>query len=71
MRQWPTFPAAAAIAIAGNGTADPLVFLPRPDRPSELRPAVFLWDHETGDLERVADDPDELLTSERGRPPER
>ena len=65
LRQWPTFPA-AAVAIAGNGTADQLVFLPRPDRPNELGPAVFLWDHETGDLEKVGDDPDELVTSGRG-----
>ena len=72
MRQWPAFPP-GAVAIAGNGTADQLILLPdppempeRPERPepgagARLQPAVFLWDHETGELEKIADDVGELF----------
>ena len=55
MREWSNFPP-AAVAIAGNGTADQLLFLPAAGSTNELGPAVFWWDHETGELQKVADD---------------
>jgi len=60
MRQWSTFPP-GAVAIAGNGTADQLIFLPDEATPGELAPAVFFWDHETGEVTKIADDFAELL----------
>src|SRR3954464_13555278 len=55
MKKWPSFPA-GAVAIASNGTGDQLIFLPEEGSGSELAPAVYRWDHETGDAEKVADD---------------
>jgi hypothetical protein len=53
-KQWHGFPA-NAVAIAGNGTGDQLVLVPRPDAPDILGPPYW-WDHETGDLNFVCDD---------------
>ncbi|MCE9531342.1 MAG: SMI1/KNR4 family protein [Planctomycetes bacterium] len=57
-REWPDFPS-GAVAIGDNGTGDKLVFLP--DK-VDLRyaDAVFWWDHETGELDLVADAFEEL-----------
>jgi hypothetical protein len=44
-----------AVAIGSNGTGDKLVFL-RGESDVRLGDAVFWWDHETGELEIVADD---------------
>ncbi len=48
-----------AVAIGDNGTGDKIVFLP--DQ-TDLRyaDAVYWWDHETGELELVADAFEEL-----------
>jgi len=51
-RGWHRFPE-AAIAIAGNGTGDQLVFM---KRGSAFDSAVYVWSHETGALAMVADD---------------
>lgn len=51
-RQWPRFPR-EALAIAGNGAGDHLVFL---RHGSSYEPAVYVWSHETGALEKAADD---------------
>ena len=59
-REWTNFPP-GAVAIAGNGTADQLVFIPKAGVPNELDPAVYGWDHETGEVGKVADDFAELL----------
>ena len=53
-RQWPGFPA-GAVAIGANGGGDFLVFLPREDAPAELAPEVLWWDHETGQVQQIAD----------------
>lgn len=53
-RQWDSFPH-DAIAIGTNGAGDQLIFIPTDD-PTILQNAVFWWDHETGELEKVADD---------------
>ena len=50
-----------AVAIASNGTADQLIMLPKDESPHELGPAVFWWDHETGELQKIADDFSELV----------
>ena len=55
---WPRFPR-DAIAIAGNGGGDRLVFM---KRDGVFEPSVYLWSHETGLLEKVADDFAELET---------
>ena len=55
-QKWSSFPA-GAVAIAGNGTGDQLVFL-RED--SKLGKSVFHWSHETGELSKVAKDYEEL-----------
>ena len=52
---WPDFPP-GAVAIAGNGTGDLLLFKPQADRPELLGHEVYWWDHETGALELAAED---------------
>jgi hypothetical protein len=55
-RQWPAFPK-DALAIAGNGAGDRLVFL---KKGTEFEATVYLWWHEDGLLVKVADDFAEL-----------
>jgi hypothetical protein len=56
--QWPDFPA-DALAIGGNGSGDQLVILA--DAESErYGEAVLWWDHETGELHKIADAFEEL-----------
>jgi len=45
-----------AVAIAGNGSGDQLVFLPDPNNPKQLLRTVFFHNHENGDVTEVADD---------------
>jgi hypothetical protein len=54
-RRWPRFPQ-QGISVASNGLGDHLVLLPDPTAPQRLQPAVFMWSHETGELDKVADD---------------
>jgi hypothetical protein len=49
-QKWKSFPT-GAVAIAGNGTGDQLLFL---RENSILGNAVFHWSHETGELSKVA-----------------
>jgi hypothetical protein len=56
---WPDFPP-EAVAIGANGGGDLLILLPDSDDPSRLQDAVFWWDHETGEVEKIADDFDEI-----------
>jgi hypothetical protein len=53
---WPQFPE-GAVAIAGNGSGDRLVFL---RQGAVFGPAVFVWSHETGEVREVASDFAEL-----------
>lgn len=57
-QEWPDFPQ-DALAIGSNGGGDQLVLLADP---SSVRyaDAVYWWDHETGELTKVADDFSEL-----------
>jgi len=57
-RKWPGFPP-DAIAI-GSMDADRLIFLRKIDRPDELGEAVYWWDHETGAVEKIAEDFSEI-----------
>jgi SMI1 / KNR4 family. len=51
-RGWPRFPE-GALAIAGNGSGDQLVFL---KEGVTFTPTVYAWSHETGAIAKVADD---------------
>lgn len=52
-----------AVAFAGNGTGDQLVFLPSQADRTVLEPQVYMWSHETGELMLVADDVSQLERS--------
>ncbi len=52
-REWPDFPP-EALAIGHNGGGDHLVLLAIPDG-TRYSDEVFWWDHETGELHKVAD----------------
>jgi len=58
-KDWPDFPA-NGIAIGANGSGDLLVLLASPSSPDRLQDAAYVWDHETGDLSKVAEDLAEL-----------
>lgn len=58
-RKWEVFPE-GGVAIATNGLGDELVFLPDAQRNGQLQPTVFMWSHETGELDIVAKDFGEL-----------
>jgi len=62
-REWPDFPP-EALAIGNNGGGDVLILLadPKSDRYAD---AVYWWDHETGELTKVADDFQELSDDDR------
>lgn len=60
MRAWANFPP-GGIAMGDNGTGDQLILLPKDNSMHELKPAVFWWDHETGEVRQVADDFADLL----------
>ena len=53
-KQWDSFPQ-DAIAIGSNGCGDQLV-LTLSDDSGVLQNAVFWWDHETGEIHKIADD---------------
>ena len=48
------------VAIASNGFGDHLVLLPDPNQPKVLLATVFMWSHESGELDKVANDFAEL-----------
>jgi hypothetical protein len=57
--EWPNFPR-NGIAIADNGMGDQLVFMPSAAAPGQLADAVFMWSHESGEIDKVANDFAEL-----------
>jgi SMI1/KNR4 family protein SUKH-1 len=63
-REWHGFPE-NGIAIASNGSGDQLVLLPSATQPTHLQDAIFVWDHETGGVTKVADDVVELSSGDR------
>lgn len=58
-RQWSGFPQ-DAVSIGANGCGDFLVLVPSQINPAVLAQEVYWWDHETGELNKVADDFSEL-----------
>ncbi len=52
-----------AVAIGANGGGDLLILIPMPDHPYALQHAVYWWDHETGEVDKVADDVNQLRKS--------
>ena len=56
---WTGFPP-DAVAIGANGGGDLLVLIPMPDQPDTLQHTVYWWNHETGAVEPVADDFNDL-----------
>ena len=58
-KEWPDFPP-QAVAIGGNGCGDQLVLIPQSDVPTHLSHDVYFWNHETGELHKLADDFDEI-----------
>lgn len=54
-REWTGFPP-TAVTIGSNGGGDQLVFLPGPEQPAVLGPALYWWDHETGNLNQIVED---------------
>lgn len=61
-REWCGFPA-DAVAIGTNGGGDLLVLMPMAEHPDTLQHTVYWWDHETGEIEPVADDFSDLPKS--------
>lgn len=59
LKAWPNFPA-NAVAIAANGSGDHLVLIHEGGVFSSL---VFRWSHETGTIQKVAEDFHELERS--------
>ncbi|KRD63132.1 cell wall assembly protein [Flavobacterium sp. Root935] len=60
-REWDNFPL-NAIAIAGNGCGDYLILISL-DNNKKLSEHIYLWHHETGDYEQVAEDIKGLIES--------
>ncbi|AYQ31948.1 SMI1/KNR4 family protein [Runella sp. SP2] len=58
-RTWNNFPD-NGIAIASNGSGDNLILLPLDTDNKKLREEIYLWQHETGDIQQVAKTKDEL-----------
>ena len=54
MREWGGFPPDAFV-IAQNGGGDYLIIRPGAEGSKDLGETVYLWDHETGEHEPVAD----------------
>ena len=50
----------SAVAIGSNGSGDQLIFIPSPTNSQVLESAVYWWSHETGELEKIAEDFSEL-----------
>ena len=50
-REWASFPP-SAVAIGANGSGDMLVFLVENDE--RFGDAVYIWEHETGQIRQVA-----------------
>ena len=49
------------IAIASNGSGDNLILLPLDNDNKKLREEIYLWKHETGNIQEVAKTINELI----------
>lgn len=52
-KEWGNFPH-NVIAIGRNGCDDHLILLPEQELSTELADTIYIWRHETGDIEMVA-----------------
>ena len=59
-REWDTFPK-DAIAIGANGSGDQLIFMRVSVAPDKCENTVYWWDHENGNINKVANDFNELI----------
>ena len=59
-REWTNFPS-NGIAIGDNGSGDKLVLLPDNNSSADLSDQIYIWSHEKGELNVVADDINELV----------
>ncbi|HYI78084.1 MAG TPA: SMI1/KNR4 family protein [Chryseolinea sp.] len=58
-KEWYGFPE-NGVAIGDNGSGDKLVLLPTDSNPSELSDKIYVWLHETSEIEELANNIDEL-----------
>jgi len=59
-RSWDNFPH-NGIAIASNGSGDNLILLPSDNDNKKLKNEIYLWQHETGEIQELAKTIDELI----------
>ena len=59
-KSWDNFPD-KGVAIASNGCGDFLILLPTKENDKKLSDEIFMWFHETGEIEKVADKIDEFI----------
>ena len=59
-RSWNNFPD-NGIAIASNASGDNLILLPLENDNKKLSDDVYLWRHETGEIEKIASTINELI----------
>ncbi len=58
-KQWENFPV-NGIAIGSNGCGDLLLLLPTKEDNRKLSDEIFMWFHETGETDKIADSINEL-----------
>lgn len=58
-KEWDNFPN-NGVAFASNGCGDLLILLPTTKNENKLSDEIFIWFHETGQMEKVADNINEL-----------
>ncbi|GGH27587.1 SMI1/KNR4 family protein [Sphingobacterium alkalisoli] len=59
-KQWDNFPT-NGIAIASNGSGDFLILLPAKENNKQLGNEIYIWFHETGEIEKIADAIEDLI----------
>ena len=58
-RSWDNFPN-NGVAIASNGSGDNLILMPLDNDSEKLKEEIYLWLHETGEIEKLANSIDYL-----------
>ena len=59
-KEWNNFPQ-ESVAIAANGFGDFLILFPKENNKKKLSEEIYIWFHETGDIEKISDTIDELI----------
>jgi hypothetical protein len=60
-RNWPRFPS-EAVAIGSNGYGDILILLPESPASKVLSDTIYWWNHETGNVSKLANSIEEMLS---------